>query len=161
MPTVWIDTDPNMTLASGAGSEKSLMTNIGDAQSRIEQMTLLRTIIGIDISYLVHDSGEGSQVVSVGVGVTSHEAFAASILADPEVMTDFPSRGWVWRARYRVYGFAADQPTIFTRRVDLDIRSRRKLDNGEAFINAFNTANEGVTGSVQITGLIRQLWRVG
>ncbi len=161
MPRLWIDTDVDLTLASGAGATDSLMTGVSATQTRFDQMTLLRTIIGIDIAHAVHDSGEGSQLVSVGIGVASQEAIAAGVLADPQTDTDFPTRGWIWRARYRVYGFAADQPVVFNRRVDLDIRAMRKLENGEAYVNAFNAAEEGTTGAVLILGLIRQLWLVG
>jgi len=161
VPTIWIDTSLSDNIATGAEFEKSLMTNISSAASGLAQMTLLRTIIGIDISYATHDAGEGSQRLSIGIGVASQEAFAAAALPDPEVMSDFPTKGWVWRAAYRIWGFAADQPTIFTRRVDLDIRAKRKLDKGEAYINAFNAAQEGVTAVVNLTGIIRQLWQVG
>jgi len=162
MSKIWIDTNPSMTLTSGGGKDRtSLMTGVSATQTRFDRMTLLRTIVGIDISYAVHDSGEGSQQVSVGIGIASQEAFAASTLPDPETDTDFPTQPWVWRARFRVYGFAADQPTIFTRRVDLDIRAKRILVNGESFINAANVDQEGVASTVFITGLIRQLWLVG
>ena len=161
MPRLWIDTDLSRNIASGGSDALSLMTGVSSAQTRFDQMTLLRTIIGIDIAYTVHDSGEGSQRVSCGIGIASQEAFAGGTLSDPDVDTDFPTRGWVWRARYRIFGFAADQPTIFTRRVDLDLRSQRKLENGEAFMNFTNTALEGATGAVRVTGLIRQLWSVG
>jgi len=161
MPRLWIDTDVNLLAASGAQASDSLMTGVSATQTRFDQMTLLRTIVGIDIAYTVHDSGEGSQIVSIGTGIMSQEAFAASAFSDPETDTDFPTRGWVWRARYRIFGFAADQPAVFTRRVDLDLRSQRKLENGESFVIMTNTANEGVASSVRITGLIRQLWLVG
>jgi len=160
MPRVWIDTDVELAIATGLQNSKSLMTNIGSAQSRLEQMTLLRTIVGLDIAYTVHDSGEGSQRASIGLGITSQEAFAAGSLPDPEVDSDFPTRGWIWRARYRIWGFAADQPAVFTRRVDLDLRSQRKLDNGESFVIIQNAALEGVATALTVTGLIRQLWLV-
>ena len=121
-------------------------------------MTLMRTIIGIDIAHLVHDSGEGSQDVTLGIGVTSQEAFAAGILPDPNQETEHPTRGWVWRYRCRTYGFAADQAAVYNHRVDKDVRSRRKLENGECYINIFNTADQGSTGTINVIGLIRQLW---
>jgi len=162
MPRIWIDTGIGMTVTSGGGKNRvSLMTGVSVTQSRFDRMTLLRTILGFDIAYSVHDAGEGSQVVSVGVGIASQEAFAGTALSDPETDTDFPTRGWIWRARYRIFGFAADQPAIFTRRVDLDLRSQRKLENGEAFLNATNTDEEGVAGTIKMSGLVRQLWLVG
>ncbi len=161
MPRLWIDTPMDLAVVVGTPAVLSLMTGVSATQTRFDQMTLLRTIIGIDIAHAVHDSGEGSQRVSVGIAVASQEAFAAAALPDTEIGTDFPTRGWVWRALYRVWGFAADQPAVFTRRVDLDIRAMRKLENGESYITAANVNQEGTTGTVNIVGMVRQLWLVG
>ncbi len=161
MPRLWIDTGFDDSVAIGTPLIRSLMTGVSAADTRLSQMTLMRTIIGLDIGRTVHDSGEGSERVAVGIGIASQEAFAAGTLSDPEVNTDFPTRGWVWRGHYRTFGFAADQPTIFTRRLDLDMRSMRKLENGEAFLQITVSAIEGVSSNNSITGLIRQLWNVG
>ena len=161
MPRLWVDTNIDITVSSGSSGSTSLMTGVSATQTRFDRMTLLRTILGFDIAYAVHDSGEGSQRVSLGIGITSQEAFTAGVFPDPETDTDFPVRGWIWRAKYRIFGFAADQPAIFTRRVDLDLRAMRKLENGEAFMNIANVAEEGTTGVIIVTGLIRQLWLVG
>jgi len=159
--TLWIDTSAALLIAAGGQTHKSLMTGVSSTQTRFDQMTLLRTVIGLDVARFIHDSGEGSDQVSLGIGVTSQEAFAAGSLSDPEVDTDFPSRGWIWRARYRVYGFAADQPAVFNTRVDLDIRSMRKLENGEVFFVGSSELVEGNASTTQVIGLIRQLWQVG
>ena len=160
MPNVWIDTAANLTLANNASGNRSLMTGVSSTQTRFDSMTLIRTIIGIDVAYAVHDSGEGSQEVSLGIGVTSQEAFAAGSLPDPEIDTDFPARGWVWRARYRVFGFAADQPAVYLRRVEVDLRSQRKLENGECYLIGHNGPVDGVATTVQVSGMVRQLWKV-
>ena len=162
MPRMWIDTSAALLLAAGGSLHKSLMTDFTRQQTRLQQMTLLRTVIGIDIGRLVHDSGEGSEMTSLGIGVASQEAFTAGVtsLPDPNIDADFPTRGWIWRARYRTYGFAADQPAVFNVRVDLDLRSQRKLENGEAFFIGHNELVNGTTSVVQVTGLIRQLWLV-
>ena len=91
------------------------------------------TLIGMDVAYAVHDSGEGSQHLDIGIGVASQDALAAGAgsLPDPNAADDHPIRGWVFRARGRVFGFAADQPMVYSWRIDRDIRSRRKLDNGD------------------------------
>jgi hypothetical protein len=161
MPRIWIDTVLNVAVATSATVLTSLMTGVSATQTRFDQMTLLRTIVGIDIARTVHDSGEGSETFSIGIGIASQEAFAAASLSDPQIATDFPTRGWIWRAQYRIFGFAADQPTIFTRRVDLDLRAMRKLENGEAFVTMVNLAQEGVSSADTVTGIIRQLWLVG
>jgi len=161
MPRFWIDTRLTATVSVGTQRLVSLMTGISAIATRTSQMTLLRTIVGFDIALAVHDSGEGSQICATGIGIASQESFAAGTVSDPGTETDFPTRGWIWRANYRIWGFAADQPTIFTRRVDLDLRSKRKLENGEAFIAFDNTDAEGVSNTLQVFGLIRQLWLVG
>ena len=148
-------------VGSGGQTGISLMTGVSATQTRFDQMTLLRTIVGLDVGSAVHDSGEGSQLASLGTGVMSQEAFAGGAFPDPQVATDFPTRGWVWRAQYRVYGFAADQPAVFTRRIDLDIRAQRKLENGESFLVMNNGTEEGVAVTLLFIGLVRQLWLVG
>ena len=161
MPRVWIDTPMNNDVAiGGAQFLSSLMSNVTFAETRLAQMTLIRTIIGLDVARTVHDSGEGSELIGLGIGVVSQEAFAAGTVPDPLTGLDYPTRGWVWRSHYRVFGFAADQPTIFTRRIDLDLRSQRKLENGEAFFVADAISLEGVSSSIRLVGLIRQLWLV-
>ena len=160
MPRFWIDTGINNDVTIATPDSASLMTGIAAINQRVSQMTLLRTIIGLNMGRTVHDSGEGSEQVSIGIGIASQEAFAADTLSDPQTDTDFPIRGWIWRARYRVFGFAADQPAVFTQRIDLDLRSMRKLENGEAFINFALTAIDGTNSTVRINGLVRQLWMV-
>ena len=161
MPTMWLDKRLNNDVASGGPQLSVSLARVDPTVQPRPRMTLTRTIIGLDLAYTVHDSGEGSQLVELGIGIGSLEAFASSIFPDPSVETDFPTRGWVWRMGYRVFGFAADQPTIFTRRIDLDIRSQRKLDNGEAYLVVDNNALEGVASPVRVNGYIRQLWIVG
>ena len=158
--TFWIDTLVNETIAVASEAVVSLITGIGSAQSRGDQMTLLRTILGIDIAAAVHDSGEGSSIVTYGIGVTSQEAFAAGIVPDPEVQTDFPTRGWVIREQYRVFSFEAGVADVHVRRIEKDIRARRKLENGESYIVIENTGLDGAPQPIIFLGLVRQLWLV-
>ena len=163
MPTLWVDSLPNLTIASGARDHVDLLSQgFSFRPGRSERMTLTRTIIGIDVAMLVHDSGEGSQQVFLGLGICSDQAFSAGDagVPDPFVMADFPARGWIWRAAYRVYGFAADQPAVFNARVDMDMRSQRKLENGTIFLTCTNTPFEGVATVITVSGMIRQLWLV-
>jgi len=160
MPRLWIDTNFDDNITTSVAVLKSLMTGVSAAQTRFDQMTLLRTIIGFNVGRLTHDSGEGSEIVSVGIGLASQEAFAAGSVSDPETPTDFPIRGWVWRGRYRIFGFAADDPTIFTQRIDLDLRAKRRLENGETFLNATLANIEGTNSTARLDGIVRQLWLV-
>jgi len=163
MPRLWIDTNFNFVVSTGTPVMLTLNAFISTDVARVAQMTLQRTIVGLDLARTVHDSGEGSERIAVGIGITPQVAFAAGVasVADPLTDADFPTRGWVWRSTYRIWGFAADQPAIFTRRVDLDLRSQRKLENGESFIAGSLANIEGANSTVSVVGLVRQLWLVG
>ena len=158
MATFWTDTTFNNIVVVGTQLQSNLMGALDMTETRLGQLTLLRTIIGFDVGHAVHDSGEGSQRAAMGIGVASQEAFAAGVLPEPDSGSDHLPRGWVWRYVCRVFGFAADQSTIFTRRIDLDLRSRRKLENGLSYLVVDNIDSEGTSGSIKVTGLIRQLW---
>ncbi len=162
MARLWIDTRVGITSGSGATQHQSLMSGFTQPNTRLQGMTLLRTIIGLDMGALVHDAGEGSQQVALGIAIASEDAFAAGIgsLPQPEDPLAHPRLAWVFRMQYRVFGFAADQPAVFTRRIDLDIRAQRKLENGVGFIIVNNTAQEGVAFTTFLSGFVRQLWLV-
>jgi len=157
---LWVDTVINNDTPSGGQSAIDLAGQFTGEETRLTQMTLMRTIIRMDLAYTVHDAGEGSQRLSFGIGIESQEAFAAAIHPDPQIRGDFPVRGWVYRGIWRVFGFAADQPAVDVVRVDLDIRARRKLENGVSFIVMDNTPLEGVASAIRELGIIRQLWLV-
>ena len=156
--TLWSDTLVAHDVAIGGQTALSLVVDFSTEEMRLATLTLMRTIIGLDIGYTVHDSGEGSAMIDMGIGIASQEAFAGGTLPDPNAAGDFPVRGWVFRARGRVFGFIANDAAVYSWRLDRDIRARRKLDNGEAFVVWNNTTVEGAGGVVRVTGLIRTLW---
>ena len=162
-PRVWTDTFIDLAVASGGPAQfvdlsSTFLTN----EMRLAQMTLVRTIIGIDVAYAVHDAGEGSQQATAGICVVDRNALAGGVgsIPNPNVALEKPIRPWVWRAKWRIFGFAADDPTIFTRRVDLDLRSQRKLENGEIVFIANNVPEEGAASVVLLSGLVRCLYLV-
>ena len=157
----WIDTLFNQDVVSGGNVSQSLMAPHAESTLRLTQLTLTRTIIGIDIAVTVHDSGEGSQGVSLGIGVASQEAvdLGVTALSDPSIATEFPVKGWVWRAHYRVFGFAADQPAAYQQRAVADVKGQRVLGNGEMYIHVVNKPVEGVATTVRVIGFVRQLWK--
>ena len=160
--SLWVDTIFTLTVSNNAESTTDLMGSLLENETRLSQLTLVRTIIGCDIAYSVHDAGEGSQLAGLGIGVMGREAVAAgsASLPHPDIEADFPESPWVTRSRYRIFGFAADQPAVFTRRVDLDLRSQRKIGNGILMLVVTNNAFEGVSTTVAFTGLIRCLFLV-
>ncbi len=162
MTRVWEDTVVSVSVAVAGENLIGLADSLTEAEARFNQMTLLRTIIGLDVARLVHDSGEGSERIALGIGIASRESMTAGTTAvpNPSIGTDHPVRGWVWRAHYRTYGFAADQPAVFNQRINLDIRAMRKLDNGRPFLFMESDNLEGVSSVVQVMGLIRMLFLV-
>jgi len=160
--SLWVDTVFGLTVGSNSENLTDLMGTLLENETRLSQLTLVRTIVGIDIAYTVHDAGEGSQQAGVGILVAGREAVLAGVgsLPQPDVEADYPATPWVWRARYRVYGFAADQPAIDNRRIDLDLRSQRKMANGELMLVVTNNVQEGVATTLTFTGMVRCLFLV-
>ena len=153
----WTDTLLNEQVASNSFSSATLLQDIDATESRMG-MTLTRTVMCFDVEHLIRDSGEGKQMVSMGIGVSPAVAIIGSNTPQPEVATEFPTRGWVWRCRYVTHGFAADTPTVYVRNVELDIRSQRKLENGDLFLRIQNSNLSGAAASIGIVGIIRTLW---
>ncbi len=158
--TIWIDTSLNQSSTPASTNRLTLLAQPTATESRLAGLTLLRTIIRLDLAPIVMDAGEGSARMDLGIGVASQEAvtLGSTGLPDPADPEAFPPRGWVWRSRYRVWQTAADRAVVVWREIDLDLRARRKLDNGEPYIIFSNTAQEGAAVSVQLVGWIRQLW---
>ena len=162
MPTFWSDLVLADPVATNTKLRLDVLERMTTIPSRFDRMTLTRVIIGLDVGVFTHDSGEGSETVFMGLGVLGRDAFALSgaAIPDPSVSGDYPGRGWVWRAGYRVYGFAADQPAVFNQRVDLDLRAQRKLENGVLTFVVKNTPGEGVATTILVNGVIRCLWLI-
>ena len=97
--TLWIDTLVNSPLTVVSILLLSLNTNLSVTDARLAGMTLLRTIIVLNLAYAVHDSGEGSQGIDLGIGIAQQDAFSAGAAAmpNPGTLGDQPTRGWVYR----------------------------------------------------------------
>ena len=152
--TIWVDTLTNSSAASGG----QLIVDLNLQNVNLRGATILRTIVCHDYTYTVHDSGEGSQMLDIGIAVASEEAFVAQNLPDPATAPDFPLRGWIYRCRHILHGFAADQAAIETRSVFRDLRSQRKVDNGHPYMIMDNTPVEGVASVIRLVGITRQLF---
>ena len=163
MPTLWIDTLISTAVGSGGQIVLPLSpVGLSTVERRLTQNTLLRTIVRLDLAATVRDSGEGDNIVDLGIALLSIESSGATSGApDPSSQGDFPVMPWVWRSRYRVYAVAVDDQNTDVIRIDLDLRGRRKIGNGQLHLIVDNTANQGTAVSVTPTGLIRTLLLVG
>ncbi len=150
----WIDTNIGFQTATGAQTLTSLMTGV--APVNVRRQTLVRTIIGLSLYSASVAGAWGTQTIDLGIGITSQEAFAAGVVADPITSGDQPSRGWIYRNR-----LVATQNGIggaVMTRLEVDIRAARKLDDGECYLVLNNSTDLGTSFTPQVTGLIRQLW---
>ena len=162
MGTLWADQILNEAVAGGGGRDISFLglASLTAIDRRLAKITLIRTIIGIDIQPTVPDSGEGDQLLAIGIGLVSDEADTTASTANPASENEHPTKGWIWRTQYRVYAVAAGDQNRHPLRVDLDIRAQRKLDNGRMALMLANTDNQGVSTAITVTGVIRMLYMV-
>ena len=153
--STWVDTLFDTTTQDGTPDVIDLMGSISTDEAR--GWTLVRTLVELAIIPAVPGAADGQQVVDLGLGVTSREAFLASAVPDPNVSGDQTTRGWVWRHRCLVLQDTAGAltPTICRG----DFRSQRKLDErGNTFIHIMNQTTGGTAFSVVTIGLIRCLY---
>ena len=154
--TFWVDTLHNIDIASGGKSETTLMGALSVEDTR--GLTLIRMILCHNYSYTVHDSGEGSQLLDIGIGVASREALNATALSDPETATEHPTRGWLYRCRHKMHGFAADQAASDLRDVYRDLRAKRRMETGAVFLSLTNSAQSGAASAINVAGITRCLF---
>ena len=156
-PTDWIDTIIAFSaLAGGSEGSQSLMTGVAPVNMR--GMTLIRTILRLGLFSTTVAGAWGVQGMHMAIGVASQEAFAAGILPDPDVATDKPPRGWVWRSSVVVTQSGATGP--ITQTIEADIRGARKIENGELYIIARNADLGGTTFTVLVSGIVRTLYKL-
>ena len=155
-PTDWIDTLLDFNVATGTGAFRSLMTGVAPVNMR--GMTLIRTIIKLNMYSNTTAGAWGVQRADIGIGVADQDAFAATALPDPNVSTDKPARGWVYRTQELISQNGVGTRIVFD--VQADIRAARKVENGELYIGVFNTAETGTTFAINVFGLIRTLYKL-
>jgi len=155
-PTDWMDTLVNETVGSGTQGVVPLSTALVAADSA--RATVIRTIVRLYTMSTSVAGAWGTQVVDMAIGIASQEAFTASVLPDPNVDTDKPARGWLWRTR--VVQFQNGVGTMIATELVADIRGARKIENGELYLIIVNSAGLGTSFSTRTTGLVRTLIKI-
>ena len=152
--TRWVDTlVSNGVLNAGQVLVDLLAAiSVGDLRG----LTVTRMIVSLWMSPAIPlAAGDGRQSLDVGVGVTSLEAFTAGVVSDPNVATDEPARGWLWRDRAVVHDDGTN--LLVPTRVQGDFRGQRRIEGGKLFIVFNNGALQGATFTVQVQGIVRCL----
>jgi len=132
--------------------DEELLINPGDEAEK--GMTLVRMIIDLTLRPVPPVSGSLNTVeVSMGIGLVSSEVNAGSIRVDLEGET--PMSGWLWRTRFTI-GETLNETG--DRRINVDIRSQRKLMYGEPRLFIGYVLQQGAGFFVETVGLIRSLY---
>ncbi len=150
----WADTLMSFSVASGATNNQDLLSNLSPDERR--GITLVRTIMTMAYTPSPTSGVVGTQIIDLGIGIASVDAFAAGALPDVQVESDRPPRGWIMRDRTAVLDDATDVANItFVRG---DFRTKRRIDDGDLFLQHFSTARTGTPFTVAISGIVRVLY---
>ena len=149
--TVWVDNLLNIGAGTGAENRVSLLTGMAPADTR--GTTIVRMVYDFNLMSQTTAGAWGIQLVDIGVGIASQEAFTAAVLPDPNA-DERPVRGWMFRTRCVVSQNGVGTRILFP--CIGDLRSSRKLDDGELYFTFHNAALFGSSFTVQIVGI----WRV-
>jgi len=153
--TFWSDTIIFQDKGSNTESILGLLQDLDLQQST--ELTLIRTIIELDVLPDPESIAVSTQKVSLGIMVVSNEAVSIGTTAvpDPEVGGDFPSRGWIYRTSRGVHmDNSIGLPPLA---LQADIRSKRRVDRGDLIIKFTNRPALGTGQNVLFTGIVRCL----
>ena len=158
---VWHDTFIGVLCANGAVPQiVDLLVAVAAPDKRASTVT--RTLVRLDVYEGATNSAKGTSAVSLGIGITSQEAFALGETAIPDVNVagDSPRLGWLWRDFASATGSIDAGNVMEIQSIRADIRAQRKLENGELYFSAQASGIVGAGISVRVQGLIRTLIRL-
>ena len=148
----WIDNLLNTSVAAAGDGNDSLFTGTPPINTR--GVTITRIVLDLALMSITTAGAFGVQAIDIGIGMTSQEAFNAGVFPDPR-SDERPVGGWMFRTRCVVAQNGVGTNILYE--CHRDIRSGRKVSDGEAFI-VFNSANIlGTTFTVQVVGVVRCL----
>ena len=155
--TEWIDTLVDEQTPTAGQDQESLLADY--ISNELAGWTLTRTLIHLWLMPQTPAATFGIQHIDMGIGLVTQEAFAAGVLPEADTETDRPVLDWVWRERVMIAeGGIAGAILQAPVEVKADIRSRRKIGDGELFLVVDNTSKSGTAFGVQTSGLIRCLF---
>jgi len=151
----WADTRKAGVLIVASGNiTDDLLLGLAAAETK----TVTRILLDLWFILPVNNSfADRENVVDIGIGVVSREAFDLGTLPDPGTVADYPQQGWLYLAT-QVVSRAADATGVIWQHAHFkaDIRGQRKVDRGVLFSTLENV---GVVGADAVTvyGRIRAL----
>ncbi len=139
----------------GVGSQSTKVLLRGDIDDT-KGMTLVRMVIDLASSPDPTSAVVGSTKLHMGIGVFAAEAIAASSYADPNVETDQPMTGWLWRRSVIVTDDPSGPPAPWMGHED--IRSQRRVMYGSPVLILNADTGRGSSPSLHVSGLVRCLY---
>jgi len=148
---VWDDTLVSEVIASGAQGIVDLVGSLGGAN--LSGHTVDRILVNLQAMHFTTPTNDGAQALRYGIAVASAEAFAAGVVADPNVVTEFPAGGWLVRDSCTILQDATEMvpPTI----CKFDLRGGRKLDYGNLHLVMNNDTLFGTAFTLRVVGIVR------
>ncbi len=138
----WADTLLATSIATGA----TTISNLLSGAPTMDTLTAVRIIGYLEFYGSELNETECDQMVDIGVGVSSAEAFnvGSTALPDPTTSGDYPPRGWLYVARRHALQTlpTGGTPTAMYRQnanFDFDVRGDRKVDKGILFMSIVST----------------------
>jgi len=157
-PCSWNDTNLfGVALVAATPLEVDLLASA----PTLDTLTVIRVIADITVQYQVDTTiNDALSAVSMGIGVSSKEAFAVGgvSLPNPTNPTEYPPRGWLYVNTLPVAQLLTSATGIINEaaRFQLDMRAARKIDKGTLFMTMEqNTITVG--GAMQVVGRVRVL----
>ena len=154
----WADQRLSVVLTAGTGG---LTFNLLENGVLGDTLTVVRIIGTIEIGINAISEIEYAQLIDIGIGVASVEAFAAAgvSLPSPLIDTEFPPRGWLYVSTKECWQFKAvnNEQQRANAIFNFDVRAARKIDKGRLFIRLINSDLEGASFTVRVVGRVRTL----
>ena len=159
--TIWVDTVVVTSVASGAVEEISLLTGISDAEGFTEGWTLIRTLVNLYAIPAAAGAAFGSNLITVGMGQITQDAFVAAALPELGVQFEEPQAGWVFKNIMVTGVNPTEEEWGLIGHMQMDIRSQRKMGSDpEMYLQMQSTLLDGTGQTLRISGLIRCLYKL-
>ncbi len=154
----WIDNTVDQVVVNNTVEQISMFE--GNPPIDIRRSTITRIIIALSVFSTTVGGAWGVQKVSMGMGVVGQSAVLAgtNALPDPLLTSERPSRGWMWFKHMAVSQNVQGGQVVFE--VPADLRSQRKVQDGELVLIIRNTNVQGTLFAVQLVGSVRVLLRL-
>jgi len=157
--TQWVDSFVETNINSAAANNQSVIVDL--AQDLVPGITLVRTLVHLYFLPTTPGATNGSQIVSVGLGMVQLEALAGGAVADPNTSTDFPLRNWIIRDQVLVQD-SIDSFDRDAHEMKVEVASQRKLHtiDSDIMLTMFNDPHDGTSFNVNVVGIIRMLFKL-